>query len=365
MHLRQFKVSLFASVALIFSSVMAVQAQDERISKVPNLGGGQTLNECGSSFLNLSGNFGGFEVDGDTYTFPTGAESWAGTANLNADLYPLSFPSGGELRFKAEIPEGGADTSVNFKFERLPYPDTEPSFFTDNTVISGAETDYVVSVPAQDASHTFSSLLMFIVERDQPVIVRDVQVITAGDGDGDGVPDASDEFPADPAASIDSDGDGSPDAWNTCATAEDIAASTLTLDSDDDDDGTPDLQDSLPLNPYHSNPDLAAFSAAFGGAVIDGVNYSVPTGAEGQALLMKTPLYIPCHLPPVEKSHLPALLPMAVALTCDSGSNISHTPMSIQRMTQLRLPSQVAPRISTPSTFPRRAPIPMSPYCCM
>ncbi|MCH1554149.1 MAG: hypothetical protein L7S45_06100, partial [Luminiphilus sp.] len=280
MHLRQFKVSLVASVALILSSVMGVQAQDERISKVPNFGVGQTLNECGSSVLNLAGNFDGFEVDGDTYTFPTEAASWAGTANLNTDLYPLSFPSGGELRFKAEIPEGGADTSVNFKFERLPYPDTEPSFSTANTVISGAETDYVVLIPAQDASRSFSSLLMFIVERDQPVVVRDVQVITAGDGDGDGVPDASDAFSADPAASIDSDGDGSPDAWNTCATAEDIAASTLTLDSDDDDDGTPDLQDSLPLNPYHSNPELAAFSAAFGGAVIDGVNYSVPTGAE-------------------------------------------------------------------------------------
>ena len=55
---------------------------------------------------------------------------------------------------------------------------------------------------------------------------------TAGDSDSDGVPDDEDAFPSDPAASIDTDGDGMPDYWNPNATAEQIAASTLTLDND-------------------------------------------------------------------------------------------------------------------------------------
>ncbi|MBI5017196.1 MAG: hypothetical protein HZB55_17155 [Deltaproteobacteria bacterium] len=50
------------------------------------------------------------------------------------------------------------------------------------------------------------------------------------DSDGDGVPDPTDAFPNDPAASLDTDGDGHPDAWNAGATPEQIAASHLTLD---------------------------------------------------------------------------------------------------------------------------------------
>ena len=70
------------------------------------------------------------------------------------------------------------------------------------------------------------------------------------DTDSDGVVDTSDAFPTDPAASIDSDGDGQPDQWNLFKAAIDSTSTpALTLDDDDDNDGTPDFQDDLPLNP--------------------------------------------------------------------------------------------------------------------
>ena len=219
----------------------------------------------------FTGNFGGFEVDGDTYTFPTGAESWAGVANTNVDLYPLHFPEGGEVRFRAAIPEGGADTSINFKFERLPYPDTEPSFFTDNAVISGPERDYVITIPQQDASNTFSSILMFIVERDQPVMLKEIRVeayeVSPGpvDTDRDGVDDADDAFPTDPAASVDTDGDGMPDDWNEGATQAEIDASTLMVDEDDDGDGVPDIADPDPLDPSVFDASPQTLAVAFAG----------------------------------------------------------------------------------------------------
>lgn len=66
---------------------------------------------------------------------------------------------------------------------------------------------------------------------------------TAVDSDGDGVDDDNDDFQEDPAASLDTDGDGMPDDWNDGATQEQIAASTLTLDNDDDNDGYSDLEE--------------------------------------------------------------------------------------------------------------------------
>ena len=118
-------------------------------------------------------------------------------ANLNFDIYPFTFASGGTITFTAAIPAGGSDTNIYFRFERLPYPDTEPSFNLDPVTISGeAEQQYSVTVPAQDAANTYESFLMYIVEQDQPVIVKDIVVTddsgsTGGDRDASGSTDGS------------------------------------------------------------------------------------------------------------------------------------------------------------------------------
>ena len=52
------------------------------------------------------------------------------------------------------------------------------------------------------------------------------------DSDGDGVRDAEDDFPNDPAASIDTDGDGWPDEWNKGKSKSDsISTPKLLLDA--------------------------------------------------------------------------------------------------------------------------------------
>ena len=131
-------------------------------------------------------------------------------------------------------------------------------------------------------------MLMYIVERDQPVLMKSIHVrlpdSDTNDADGDGVVDSLDAFPNDPAASVDSDGDGQPDDWNDSASADVIAASDLTLDQDDDNDGIPDAEDtSNPLAAHEFFYVLADFGA-FGGAIIeaDG-DYIVPTDAESFA----------------------------------------------------------------------------------
>jgi len=130
--------------------------------------------EADPTMADFSGTFDGTTKDGDTYTFPAGAQNWAGFSNDNAALYPFTFPNGGTVTFTAAAPSG--EVNVNFKFEFNPYPDVNPNFATENVLISGTEEKtYTVDIPAQ-GDQTFSSLLMYIVERDIPVVVKDVSI---------------------------------------------------------------------------------------------------------------------------------------------------------------------------------------------
>ena len=148
-------------------------------------GGSTDGSSAPAAAIEMVEGFGGALVDGNTYTFPAGSEVWAGFANLNTDVYPLSFAAGGTITFTAAVPAGGSDTSVYFRFERLPHPDVEPSFNLDAVVISGeAEQQYTVTIPAQDAANTYSSFLMYVVEQDSPVMVKDIVVIHDGGSTG-------------------------------------------------------------------------------------------------------------------------------------------------------------------------------------
>jgi Leucine-rich repeat (LRR) protein len=73
------------------------------------------------------------------------------------------------------------------------------------------------------------------------------------DADGDGVLDNEDNFPNDPAASLDTDGDGKPDDWNEGKSEADSTSDpVLVLDDDDDGDGVPDLEDAYPYDGQRS-----------------------------------------------------------------------------------------------------------------
>ena len=53
----------------------------------------------------MTGVFDGFVADGDTFTFPTGAADWAGVANRILSVVSAELGEGGEVRFRAAIPE--------------------------------------------------------------------------------------------------------------------------------------------------------------------------------------------------------------------------------------------------------------------
>lgn len=126
-----------------------------------------------------TGPFGGATVADGVYNFPSGAETWAGFANENADIYPMAFANGGRITFNGNT--DGTDVTINFRFERLPFPDVDPAFSTSNITISGTDvTEYTVEIPPQDAANTYSSALLYLVTRDANVTLTDF-VITSFD----------------------------------------------------------------------------------------------------------------------------------------------------------------------------------------
>ena len=124
--------------------------------------------------IEFAGVFDGTTYDGDFYNFLSGSAAWAGFANLDASIYPLSFTEGGQITFTGA--SSGADAEVYFRFEYNPYPDTEPSFSTETVIVSGMDDAlYSVDIPAQ-GGNTYSSFLMYIATPDVPVSLTEVSL---------------------------------------------------------------------------------------------------------------------------------------------------------------------------------------------
>ena len=124
--------------------------------------------------------FGGATFEGETFTFPSGAEEWAGFANMNTDLYPFTFSNGGSLSFTGSVPSGGS-VDVRFRFEYNPYPDVNPAYDAQTVTVSGSEENtYSITIPSQ-GNNTFSSLIMYVVNRNAPVTVSNVVVTSTGE----------------------------------------------------------------------------------------------------------------------------------------------------------------------------------------
>ena len=108
----------------------------------------------------FSGVFGGSVVDleTNTYTVPAGSEAWAGFANEDTSLYPFTFTT---VVTSPSLPLR-RHPQRSFRFEKNPYPDTEPSFETATVLIdSDTPQQYSVQFGSQ-GENTFSSFLMYI-----------------------------------------------------------------------------------------------------------------------------------------------------------------------------------------------------------
>ena len=115
----------------------------------------------------FSGVFGGTFADANTYTNPTGSESWAGFANEDASVYPFTFGEGGSITFTGSTDGDSAD--VYFRFEFNPYPATEPSYDTEVVTLGAESAEYTVNVPSTEDS--YSSFLLYVTTPDVAVLL--------------------------------------------------------------------------------------------------------------------------------------------------------------------------------------------------
>ena len=65
---------------------------------------------------------------------------------------------------------------VRFRLEWQPYPDVDPSYNTSSVTVNGAtETTYSIPIPSW-GSNTFSSFILYLDDRDAPVVINNVQI---------------------------------------------------------------------------------------------------------------------------------------------------------------------------------------------
>lgn len=157
-----------------------------------------------TSTIRFDGAFDGAEATcrTDTYEFPVGAASYAGFADSYRDesLYPFHFPSGGKITFDCTSNSQTETQRVRFKFERAPYPNNEPEFFTDwvecpaetaaltrlsevHSVANG-EGALSVDIPIRGFNQSYDSFLLFLETQGGPsVTLTNVAVTSYYDGD--------------------------------------------------------------------------------------------------------------------------------------------------------------------------------------
>ena len=110
--------------------------------------------------------------------------------------------------------------NVRFRFEYNPYPDVDPAYDTQTVTVSGAdENTYSISIPSQ-GNNTFSSLIMYVVDRDAPVTVSNLVVSSDGGSNDSGADDSVGDNAGDNSGSNDTI---DPDFGDSVVTVSDAA----------------------------------------------------------------------------------------------------------------------------------------------
>jgi len=125
----------------------------------------------------FTGVFGGASNNGNCYLFPNDAESYAGFANSNQEIYPLQFTNAGKITFDYDNTANTKDVKIRFRIERLPFPNVDPAYNTTTfTCPAGESGSNEIEIPSQE-TNTFRSLLLYLDTRDVEIKLSNFEII--------------------------------------------------------------------------------------------------------------------------------------------------------------------------------------------
>ena len=147
--------------------------------------------------VNMEFAFGGATIgEGNVYEEPSSAQSWAGFANSNNNVYPYRFygksttTHGGRISFTAAT-TGSTSVQMRFVFNHLPYTvknANSPPNLTKTITLTGGSTptNYTIDIAKTDNQaiahtssnqpNTFHEALMYIDSADEPVTLTNIVI---------------------------------------------------------------------------------------------------------------------------------------------------------------------------------------------
>ena len=164
-------MSLFITMILLINPLFAVQ--DIVVGKYDAFDGAQI--DPSSTPSQYPG--------GTVFNIPSpgnGVQSWAGFVAGDEDtatdsMFPFIFSVDGKIIVTAAVSNGG-DATLKFRFQAAAYPNHEPEY--DVLVpITGAQDTYEVDIPAY-GDQEFHNLVFYIEEKDTPVEISEIQILS-------------------------------------------------------------------------------------------------------------------------------------------------------------------------------------------
>lgn len=134
--------------------------------------------------------FGYLNVYFDYYIYENLTEFWRGSGfqidrESNQDSLPFYFRNGASLIIEARSnnPSDDMPTDIFIRFENEPYPYNEPSYETETISVTSEMRAYEIVIPELSYDTGFSSVLMYIKNKNTGLVIKDIVLKFQQDGE--------------------------------------------------------------------------------------------------------------------------------------------------------------------------------------